>query len=244
MNRVFLIGLIFILCPILADTIISNDLSSVVRKSEVCEMICQTPTWTSEDIAKNPYLFLQDQIARCEKLHSKIEHQNVALIRMEKKASRALADARSMQNRYQMYLNDAKAAYKTANGNWPVTVNGYELKEEEFYYKIADAIERVELAKKEYKDNSFIVEQALIRKRVLRGRKCDVVNLRMKLVQQAEQVKMNATLAEIGDLKDLLKTITVIMHEIDRVSTKMPIVDMEIEDPNVELKNKVNSFLN
>ena len=236
----------FAFSPILAvaDTVVISDEPTVVQKAAIREAIRQDSTWTSENIQKNPYLFLQDQIAACGRLKAKIEAQNITLIRMEKKSTRAAEEATSTQSRYEKFLQDAKAAYKAANGKWPVSINGYDLDEDELNDKIADAMERVELAKKEYKDNTAIAKKGSIRKGILKTKKRDLVNLRMKLVQQAEQVKMNAALAEIGDLKASLGVIQDMMIEIDEDPTKLSVEDLTAEDPNAKRNKKVNSFLN
>lgn len=227
-----------------ADTLVISDSPSVVRSAEIREAIRQNSTWTSENIASHPYLFLQDQIANCDRLKAKIEAQNITLVRMEKKAVRAVDEATSAQSRYERFLNDAKAACKAAKGNWPVIVNGYEFDEEELNDKVADAMERVELAKKEHKDNSAIAKKVSIRKGVLKTKKRELVNLRMKLTQQAEQVKMNAALAEIGELKASLGAIQDMMIEIDEDPTRLSVEDMTAEDPNANRNRKVDSFLN
>ena len=227
-----------------ATTLVISDPPSVVRNAEIREAIRQDSTWTSENIAKNPYLFLQDQIANCDKLKAKIEAQNITLVRMERKAVRASEEASSMRKRYEGFLNNAKEAFKAANGSWPVTVNGYDLDEDDFNDRVADALERVELAKKEYKDNAAIAKKVTIRKGVLKTKKRELVSLRMKLVQQAEQVKMNAALAEIGELKASLGTIHDMMIEIDEDPAKLSIEDLTAEDPNAKRNSKVNSFLN
>ena len=236
----------FAFLPILAvaDTLVISDSPTVVRNAEIREAIRQDSTWTSENIQKNPYLFLQDQIMACDRLKAKIEAQNITLIRMEKKSTRAAEEATSTQSRYEKFLQDAKAAYKAANGKWPVSVNGYDLDEDELNDKIADAMERVELAMKEYKDNTAIAKKVSIRKGILKMKKRDLVNLRMKLVQQAEQVKMNAALAEIGDLKASLGVIQDMMIEIEEDPTKLSVEDLTAEDPNAKRNKKVNSFLN
>ena len=236
----------FAFSPILAvaDTVVISDEPTVVQKAAIREAIRQDTTWTSENIQKNPYLFLQDQIAACDRLKAKIEAQNITLIRMEKKSTRAAEEATSTQNRYEKFLQDAKTAYKAANGKWPVSVNGYDLDEDELNDKIADAMERVELAKKEHKDNAAIAKKVSIRKGVLKTKKRELVSLRMKLVQQAEQVKMNAALAEIGDLKASLGVIQDMMIEIDEDPTKLSVEDLTAEDPNAKRNKKVNSFLN
>ena len=101
-----------------ADTLVISDSPSVVRNAEIREAIRQDSTWTSENIQKNPYLFLQDQIAACDKLKAKIEAQNITLVRMEKQANRKIEESDGMQTRYSKFLADAKAAYKAANGKW------------------------------------------------------------------------------------------------------------------------------
>ena len=238
------VGMVFVGSVALADTVIVSDDPAVVRNAAIREAIRQDSTWTSENIQKNPYLFLQDQIANCDKLKAKIEAQNITLVRMEKKSTRAAEEATSTQSRYEKFLQDAKAAYKAANGKWPVSVNGYDLDEDELNDKIADAMDRVELAKKEYKDNTAIARKVSIRKGILKTKKRDLVNLRMKLVQQAEQVKMNAALAEIGDLKASLGAIQDMMIEIDEDPTKLSVEDLTAEDANAKRNKKVNSFLN
>ena len=238
------VGMVFVGSVALADTVIVSDDPAVVRNAAIREAIRQDSTWTSENIQKNPYLFLQDQIVNCDKLKAKLEAQNITLIRMEKRSTRAAEEATSTQSRYEKFLQDAKAAYKAANGKWPVSVNGYDLDEDELNDKIADAMDRVELAKKEYKDNTAIAKSVSIHKGILKTKKRDLVNLRMKLVQQAEQVKMNAALAEIGDLKASLGVIQDMMIEIDEDPTKLSVEDLTAEDPNAKRNKKVNSFLN
>ena len=231
-------------CVVYGDTLVISDSPSVVRNAEIREAIRQDSTWTSENIQKNPYLFLQDQIAACDRLNAKIEAQNITLNRMGKKATRSVEESEGTKARYEKFLADAKVAYKAANGKWPVSVNGYDLDEEELNDKIADAMERVELAKKEHKDNAAIAKKVSIRKGILKTKKRDIASLRMKLVQQAEQVKMNAALAEIGDLKAALGTIQDMMIEIDEDPTKLSVEDLTAEDPNAKRNKKVSNFLN
>ena len=105
-------------------------------------------------------------------------------------------------------------------------------------------MERVELAKKEFKDNTAIAKKVSIRKGVLKQKKRELTSLRMKLVQQAEQVKMNAALAEIGQLHDVLGTIKDMMIEIDEDPRKLSVEDLTAEDPNAKRNKKVSNFLN
>ena len=230
----------------LADTLIISGSPSVVRNAEIREAVRQDSTWTSENIQKNPYLFLQDQIASCDRLKAKIEAQNITLIRMGKQAMRTAEDADAMIVRYSKFLSEAKTVYKkaAAGKKWPVALNGYEFDEEELSDKIADALERVELAKKEQKDNLAIARKVEIRKGILKTKKRELSSLRRKLVQQAEQIKMNAALAEIGTLKNVLGTIKDMMLEIEEDPTKLSIEDLTAEDPNAKRNKAVSAFLN
>lgn len=200
--------------------------------------------WTSETIQQDPLKFLQDQIASCDRLKARIESYNITLVRMEKRATRAVEESEMTRVRYEKFLHDAKAAYKDAKGKWPVSVNGFDLSEDELNDKIADAMERIELAQKEHKDNAAIAKKVSIRKGVLKTKKRELVSLRMKLSQQAEAVKMNTTLAELGDLKSSLNAIKDLMIEVEEDPTKLSLEDLTETDPNAERNKKVQGFLN
>lgn len=229
-----------------ADTLIVSDSPTVVRNAEIREALRQDSTWTSENIQKNPYLFLQDQLRNCDKLKDKIEAQNITLVRMEKEAKRKIEDATSMTNRYTKFLSAAKTAYKAAeeNDKWPANVNGVEMDEDELSDKITDALERVELAEKEIKTNTGILRKVGIRKGVLKTKKVELRTLRRNLSQQAEQVKMNAALAELGALNDILGTMKDLMLDIDEDPSKLTLDDLTAEDPNAKRNRKVKDFLN
>lgn len=217
----------------------------IVYDAELKEAIRQNTTWTSENIQANPYLFLRAQIDECDKLKNKIEAQNITLVRMGKQATRKSEDAASAIKRYTKFLEDAKKAYNEAeeSDSWPAVVNGYEMDEEELTDKIADALERVDLAKEEKKSNTAIAQKVEIRKGILKTKKREIRSIRRKLVQQAEQVKMNAELAQITELKDVLGTIQDLMLEIDEDPEKLSLDDLTSEDPNAKRNKAVSDFL-
>lgn len=244
MKYVLMLAVASLAMAVNATTVVVSDDPSVVRDAALREALLQNSTWTSENIQKYPALFLKDQILACDRLSEKIEAQNITLLRIEKRALRTVEDSQACQARYEKFLANAKAAYKAANGKWPVSVNGYELDEEELTEKIYDAMERVDLAKKDLSDNTVIAKKAAIRKGVLKTRKRDLVALRMKLVQQLEQVKMNAALAEIKDLQATLGAIKDMMVEIDEDPAKLSLDNITADDPNAARNKKVKSFLN
>lgn len=216
----------------------------IVERAAMREAIRQQTTWTSENIQRNPYLFIQDQIQQCDSLKAKIEAQNITLTRMGKEAARKVEEAEGMKARYTRFLAAANAAYDAAeaSGKWPVTVNGYEMDEEELGDKIDDAATRIELAEKEKSQNTAIGKKVEIRQGILKKKKRELANLRLKLVQQAEQVKMNAALAEIEGLQDVLGTISDMMVEIDEDPTKLSIDDLTAEDPDAAKKARIRAI--
>ena len=228
-----------------ADTVIVSDSPTVVRNAEIREALKQDTTWTSENIQAHPYLFIQDQIARCDKLKAKIEAQKITLTRMGKQAARTVEESDGAIARYTKFLADAKAVYKEAekNGKWPAVVNGFELDEEQLGDRIADALERIELAKKDKSANEAIGKKVKIRQGVLKTKARELQSTRLKLVQQGEQVKMNAELAKIGELTGVLGVIKDMMLEIDEDPTKLSLEDMTSEDPDAKKKKKVKAFL-
>ena len=156
----------------LADTLIVSDSPAVVRNAEIREALKQDTTWTSENIQAHPYLFIQDQIAKCDRLKAKIEAQKITLVRMGKQAARTVEESDGAIERYTKFLDTAKAAYKEAEkaNKWPVVVNGFELDEEQLGDRIADALERIELAKKDKTANEAIGRKVKIRQGVLSSR--------------------------------------------------------------------------
>lgn len=229
-----------------AGTVIISDEPSVVRNAAIKEAIRQDTQWTAENIQKHPYLFLQDQLRNCDRLKNKIEAQNITLVRMEKTAMRKIEDSKSMVKRYNKFLGEAKIAYKAAeeSGRWPVTVGAYEMTEEELNDKIADALERIEFAQKDQKANEAIAQKVSIRKGVLKTKKRELLTLRRNLSQQAEQVKMNAELVQIGALNEVLGTMKDLLLEIDEDPTVLSLDDLTAEDPNAKRNSKVADFLN
>ena len=217
---------------------------TIVEAAAMREEIRQQTIWTSENIAKNPYLFIQDQIRQCDALKAKIEAQTITMTRLAKESARKVEEADMMIARYTKLLAACNAAYDEAekNDKWPATVNGYEMDEEELGDKIDDAATRIELAEKDRKQSAAIGKKVEIRQGILKKKKREVANLRLKLVQQAEQVKMNAALAEIEGLKDVLGTISDMLVEIDEDPTKLSVEDLTAEDPDAAKKARIRAI--
>lgn len=222
-----------------------NRKPDVVREAERREERRQNETWTPENIRAHPDLFLKDAISACDALNVKIESQNIAFLRLKKQAERNVSESESAIKRYSKFLNEAKTQYKKAqkDDSWPVVINGFELTQEELEEKIADALERVDMAKTSSKTNTTIIKKIKIRQGVLKSKSRELVLIRRKLVLQAEQVKMNQALGEIDELTGILGTIKDMSIELSEDPTKFSLEDITEGDPDGERKKSLEEFL-
>ena len=202
--------------------------------------------WSPEAIQRDPYGFIQDQISDCDKLKAKIESQKIALTRLGKQAARTIEESDGMVARYTAFLAAAKKAYKEAEAadKWPAVVNGFELDEEALTDRIADALERIELAMKDREAAVVLGKKVEIRQRAIKAKARELASLRLKLVQQADQVKASAALAELGDLSSILGTLRDMTLEIEGDPSSASLDDLTAEDPDAKKKSTVRSFLN
>ena len=200
--------------------------------------------WSSEAIQRDPYGFIQDQIRDCDKLKAKIESQKIALTRLGKQAARTIEESDGTVARYTTFLAAAKKAYKDAEAadKWPAVVNGFELDEEQLSDRIADALERIEMAKKDRAPAEALAKKVEIRQRALKAKSRELASLRLKLVQQADQVKANATFAELGNLSAVLGTLKDMTLEVENPS-EASLEDVMAEDPDAKKKAAVRAFL-
>lgn len=201
--------------------------------------------WSPEAIQRDPYGFIQDQILDCDKLKAKIESQKISLTRLGKQSARTIEEADGTTKRYTDFLAVAKKAYKEAEeaDKWPAIVNGFELDEEALADRIADALERLELAKKDREAAVVLGKKVEIRQRAIKAKARELASLRLKLVQQAEQVKTSAALAEIGDLSSVLGTLRDMTLEIEGDPSSASLDDLTAEDPDAAKKAAVRAFL-
>ena len=224
---------------VVADTLV------VVNAQDSREIAQDDSPWSTSMIQKDPEGFIREQIAQCDSLKAKIEAQRITLTRMGKQATRTIEESDGMVARYSAFLQKAKTAYKTAeaSGSWPATVDGFTLDEEQLSDRIADALERIELAKKDKETNEAVAKKVSIRQGVLKTKARELSSLRLKLVHQAEQVKVNAALAEIGDLSSVLGTLKDMTLEIDEDPGQLSLDDLTSGNPDAAKKSAVRAFL-
>ena len=201
--------------------------------------------WSPEAIQKDPLGFIQDQIRDCDQLKAKIESQKIALTRLGKQSARTIEESDGTVARYTAFLAAAKKAYKEAEAanKWPAVVNGFELDEDALSDRIADALERIELAKKDREAAVALGQKVELRQRAIKVKARELASLRLKLVQQADQVKTSAALAEIGDLSAVLGTLRDMTLEIDGDPSAASLDDLSAEDPDAKKKSAVRAFL-
>ena len=198
-----------------------------------------------EAIQKDPLGFIQDQIRDCDKLKAKIESQKIALTRLGKQSARTIEESDGSVARYTAFLAAAKKAYKEAEAadKWPAVVNGFELDEDALSDRIADALERIELAKKDREAAVVLGRKVEIRQKAIKAKARELASLRLKLVQQADQVKTNVALAELGDLSTVLGTLRDMALEIENGPTEASLDDLAVDDPDAAKKSAVRAFL-
>ena len=228
-----------------SQTSVVADSIVVVNASDSRRSTRDEGPWSSAAIQRNPEGFIREQIAQCDHLKAKIEAQRITLTRMGKQAARTIEESDGMVARYSAFLQKAKTAYKAAeaSGRWPTTVDGFTLDEEELSDRIADALERIELAKKDRETNEAVAKKVAIRQGVLKTKARELASLRLKLVQQAEQVKVNAALAEIGDLSSVLGILKDMTLEIDEDPGQLSLDDLTSGNPDAAKKSAVRAFL-
>lgn len=246
-NYILIIALSTLALPAVADVIIHTSTTpNVVRKAQIREAIRQDETWTAENIQAHPDLFLADSINKCDELSKRIKVQEVAFLRLEKQSKRKCEDAESILKRYTNWLAAAKAEYKKFKAGevqFPLIVNGIEIEELDFDDLIADALERIDLAKKSRTTNKKIVKKVEIRKKGLKTKSRELISLRRKLSAQLEELKTNQVLAEIGELTDVLNVIKDMSIDLAEDPTKLTIEDLTQGDPDESRQQSVKEFL-
>lgn len=228
-----------------SETLIVSDSPTVVRNAEIREALRQDGEWTDENIQANPYLFIQDQIRRCDELKATIDAQTITLNRLRKQAARTAKDSDDLLARTTNFLATAKAAYKSAaaSGSWPVKIRDSELSQEVLEDKIAEALERVELLKSDRANAESALKKVERRQATLAAKKRELSSLRLALVQQAEQVKMNSAITEIGELSAVLGTLQDMTLDIDPAASAPSLEDLTQDDPDKARKSAVKAFL-
>lgn len=235
---------------ILSSTVVSQ--TSVVADTVVLVQAEPQPPakryegkWSSEAIQRDPYGFIQDQIRDCDKLKAKLEAQKISLTRLGKQSARTIEESDGMIARYTAFLAAAKTAYKEAEAAdvWPASVNGYELDEEQLSDRIADALERIELAKKDRETAESLAKKVEVRQKAVKAKARELASLRLQLVQQSERVKANAALAEVGDLSSVLGALHDMTLEVDADASSASLDDLAGEDPDAKKKSAVRAFL-
>lgn len=221
-----------------------NILDSI-RDAQLREMMRQNGAWTDDKIRKNPYGFVQDQIRYCDKLKATIENRRISITRLGKQATRIVEESDGTIARYTKFLADAKAAYLQAekDDKWPVTLNGFELDQEALDDRIADALERIDLATKAKATNAVVAKKVERQTNVLKGKARELASLRRELAQQSEQIRMNEVLSETGDFTEILGRIKDMTIEIDAESVTPSLDDLADVNPNAGRKKTVRDFL-
>lgn len=220
----------------------------VIREAQRREDIRQDREWTPENIRKEPYLFVKDQISNCDVLKEKIETQKIAFAMLKNKADRQVSEAEAATIRYQKFLTSAKDAYKKASAagtiSWPLRVNDFELSEVDFNNNVAEALERLKLEENKRNLNLKISKKIEGRQNYLKSKETEIVNLRHRLTMEAENIKMKQAVDEIDSLKDALDVISDMAVQLAGDPEKFTLEDLTTENPADARQQSVLDFLN
>lgn len=116
------------------------DATLVVRKAKLAERRRQNTTWTDENIAKHPDLYLRK--AR-EDLTASIDVLNANLLTFRKNKSeqqRAIETANNEIARLSRFIDEAKPIIAATNTVYPVTVSGFRFDKESFLKQLRKTI--------------------------------------------------------------------------------------------------------
>ena len=122
-------------------------------------------------------------------------------------------------------------------------MNGFELDEDALSDRISDAHERIEMAKKDRAPAEALAKKVEIRQRALKAKSRELASLRLQLVQQADQFKSNAALAELGDLSAVLGTLRDMTLEIEGDPSAASLDNPAVDNPDAAKKSAVRAFL-
>ncbi len=188
--------------PVVTNTV--NETPTVIQKAQVMEAKRQDTQWTSENIQKEPVLYLQSAIKECEVISQKLEAQSLALSTKKHQSSREVLVQSKESEMYQNFLGVAKSKYKetAASGAWPIELNGISLTEEQLKRKIVEAHNKMESCTKLASTHQLNVRKLERKLAELNEKQQEVMGLKRKLALDLEVAKVQKSIDDIDGIKD------------------------------------------
>lgn len=183
------------------------DNTLVVRQAKLKERKRQNTTWTEENIAKHPDLYLR----QCqEDVKTAIEQYDAALIsarRIRNENKRAVDEAKAEVERLSRFVDEAKPLFADPGTVYPVTVSGFKFTKEQFTKQLRNAL-------KDRKRRQEIAESAAQRLTLAEARISQFEKARENaedalrtLDAKLADVKANAALVGVGGIKASVNSI-------------------------------------
>lgn len=201
------------------QTVVTNETdvtSAVIKKARDAEQKRQDTKWTSENIQKEPVLYLQSAITECETISQRLDTQALSLGTKKNQSSREVTAQAAECGMYKKFLETAKAKYRevSASGAWPTALNGVTLTEDQLKRKIVEAHQKIETCStlgNVHQQNVNKLERKLAE---IAQKQQEVIDLKRKLSLDMEVVKVKKAIDDIDGIKDTVNAMMDISNAI------------------------------
>ncbi len=183
------------------------DKTLVVRQAKLKERKRQNTTWTEENIAKHPDLYLR----QCqEDIKAAIEQYDAALItarRIRNENKRTVDEAQKEVERLSRFVDEAKPLFADPETVYPVKVSGFTFTKEQFTKQLRNALK--ERKRKQEVAASSSQRLTLAETRIAQFEKAreDAEDALRSIDAKLADVKANAALTGVGSIKDSVASI-------------------------------------
>ena len=216
-------------CEKVEDVLSGDDAEKtpeVIKKAEKKEAARQDKTWTAENIQKEPYLYIQDQIVVCDKTKAQLEARKISISTIRNQCARRKTKAENSLKATKGFLAEAKAAYKAAAaaGTWPATLNGRRLSQAALEDVLVEAADRIK-----EEDAKIMAETANLTKLDKNLSLCEdgiraAARLRRRLESEAELVQ---TKKAVVGIEGISTTMNAIQDTLDAISSSPNVVTLD-----------------
>ncbi|MDD4103337.1 MAG: hypothetical protein PHU80_12005 [Kiritimatiellae bacterium] len=224
------------------QTVVTTEVdttSAIIKKARVAEQKRQDTQWTTDNIQKEPVLYLQSAIKECEVIVQRLDTQLLALgIKMNQSSRETLVQAKEREL-YQKFLDTAKAKYRevSTSGVWPAELNGVTVTEEQLKRKIVEASGKVDSCVtlvSVHQQNVNKLERKLAE---IAQKQQEVSALKRKLSLDLEVAKVKKAIDDIDGIKDTVNAMMDISNALVSGAGEPALEDMVL--PTVT--SKLNS---
>lgn len=183
------------------------DKTLVVRQAKLKERRRQNTTWTEENIARHPELYLR----QCqEDVKAAIEQYDAALItarRIRNENSRIVEESKKEIDRLSRFVEEAKPVFANPDTVYPVKVSGFTFSKEQFTKQLRNALKDRKRRQEVAASASQRLTLAEARISQFEKAKEDAEDALRSLDAKLADVKANTALTGVGGIKDSVASI-------------------------------------